>query len=323
MSKWTGFPALGAAPATGDLLGLIDVSDTTDDAAGSNKKMTVAQLFTSPTITTPTLTNPTVTDGDFTDPSLTDPVITGYGGWQLTSSQPSYTSVDDPTGVITFSGVDLTDILSVGMRIRFVNNGNTIYGIITAISFSTDTVLTFLHEIDPSDSLALTPVTNNPITAFAYSTNKCPHGFPTDARKWSIYLESANDRTTGPPSSGVKYNAESLSIPIGAWHGYYEATLHTRTSNSADYSDAYATLSTANNSESDPSWSVAQFIYGELGNSALRLHSTVHKAGKLLLASKTTYYLNYWTNNSHITVIGIRGGTEGTPTRLEFTCAYL
>lgn len=50
--------ALGAAPATGDLLPLVDVSDTTDSAAGTTKKMTVANLFTSPSLTTPALGTP-------------------------------------------------------------------------------------------------------------------------------------------------------------------------------------------------------------------------------------------------------------------------
>lgn len=47
--------ALGGAPATGDLLKVTDISDTTDAATGTDKKMTVANLFTSPTFVTPVL----------------------------------------------------------------------------------------------------------------------------------------------------------------------------------------------------------------------------------------------------------------------------
>lgn len=50
--------ALGAAPATGDLLFVTDISDTTDAATGTDKKMTVANLFTSPTLVTPALGTP-------------------------------------------------------------------------------------------------------------------------------------------------------------------------------------------------------------------------------------------------------------------------
>lgn len=50
--------ALGAAPATGDLLLVIDISDLSMSANGTDKKMTVANLFTSPTFTG-LLTGPT------------------------------------------------------------------------------------------------------------------------------------------------------------------------------------------------------------------------------------------------------------------------
>jgi hypothetical protein len=43
--------ALGAAPATGDLLVLVDVSDPSQASSGTTKNMTVANLFTSPTFT--------------------------------------------------------------------------------------------------------------------------------------------------------------------------------------------------------------------------------------------------------------------------------
>lgn len=50
--------ALGGAPATTDLLFVTDVDDTTDAGTGTDKKMTVANLFTSPTLTTPVLGTP-------------------------------------------------------------------------------------------------------------------------------------------------------------------------------------------------------------------------------------------------------------------------
>lgn len=47
----SGLTALGAAPATNDLLVLVDVSDTTQAPTGTTKKMTTANLFTSPHMT--------------------------------------------------------------------------------------------------------------------------------------------------------------------------------------------------------------------------------------------------------------------------------
>lgn len=53
--------ALGAAPATSDLLPIVDVSDTTDGASGTTKKFTIGNLFTSPTLVTPNIGAATAT----------------------------------------------------------------------------------------------------------------------------------------------------------------------------------------------------------------------------------------------------------------------
>lgn len=47
----SGLTALGGAPASGDLLVLTDISDTSQSANGTTKNMTVANLFTAPTMT--------------------------------------------------------------------------------------------------------------------------------------------------------------------------------------------------------------------------------------------------------------------------------
>lgn len=52
----SGLTALGAAPASNDLLPVVDVSDTDQASTGTLKKMTVANLFNSPSIATPSLT---------------------------------------------------------------------------------------------------------------------------------------------------------------------------------------------------------------------------------------------------------------------------
>jgi len=117
---------------------------------------------------------------------LTSPVIRGYDGWQDLTTIPIYVSTDDPTGVIKFEDVDLTGVLSVGMRFSFINGGNTIYGIITAdpTYASSDTTITFLHEIDPTDSQALYLMADSAITVPKYSTQKATlFGFPLSRLK--------------------------------------------------------------------------------------------------------------------------------------------
>lgn len=48
----SGLTALSAAPAAADLLATVDVSDTSQAPTGTTKKITIARLFTTPTITT-------------------------------------------------------------------------------------------------------------------------------------------------------------------------------------------------------------------------------------------------------------------------------
>lgn len=54
--------ALGGAPSTNDLLPVVDVSDTTDAASGTTKKLLISELFATPQITgTATITGGTLT----------------------------------------------------------------------------------------------------------------------------------------------------------------------------------------------------------------------------------------------------------------------
>src|SRR5574344_1183119 len=139
-------------------------------------------------------------------------------GWISADETWTYSSVDDPTGVITIVG-DKTGKYSLGMRIKFTNNSNVIYGIITKISYSSpNTTLTFLHEINPSNSLALHLMANSAITNNYYSNMKAPFGFPMESNKWSVTYYSAVSSSQATPTLNVWYNkGGNISIPIGAW----------------------------------------------------------------------------------------------------------
>jgi len=75
---------LEAAPAVGDLLVIVDISDTTQGAAGSTKKITASYLFTDLVLTTPQI-NDTTADHQYVlavseltaDRTVTLPLLTG------------------------------------------------------------------------------------------------------------------------------------------------------------------------------------------------------------------------------------------------------
>jgi len=68
--------ALGGAPAVGDLLVCVDISDPTQSPHGTTKNLTAANLFTSPTISNPTLTG-AITAHDITADAVVSPDIEG------------------------------------------------------------------------------------------------------------------------------------------------------------------------------------------------------------------------------------------------------
>src|SRR5574344_1823845 len=238
-------------------------------------------------------------------------------GWISADETWTYSSVDDPTGVITIVG-DKTGKYSLGMRIKFTNNSNVIYGIITKISYSSpNTTLTFLHEINPSNSLALHLMANSAITNNYYSNMKVPFGFPISPDSWSVKLIDTSTPTQNTPTQNTWYNLGTLSIslPIGVWCTRYDAqTEHERAT--AGYPSVFCALSTSNSSVSDVDLQTQGYFY------SASVCSLVLSRDKVLsITSKTTYYLVAKTDQTNCTALKFRGGLSST--KIKAICAYL
>ena len=251
----------------------------------------------------------------FSNKDLSSPtnIITS---WNTAQETWEYVSVDDPTGIFRVNA-DVTTKYSVGMRIKFTNATNVIYGIITGVGAYTGgyTSITFLHQIDPTDSLALVLMANSAITLNYYSTQKAPLGFIPTPERWTVYVLNPNSLDQLSPKVGTWYNLGSLNlvIPIGNWKIYYSVDL--RVSAAAAGSSMYATLSTSNNSESDTS-NTTGFVSGLptdifITNEELLLN----------LSSKTTYYLIAKTLTYSVSEINFRGSFKAT--LIKATCTYL
>ena len=235
-------------------------------------------------------------------------------GWVEADETWEYVSVDDPTGVFRVNA-DVTTKYSAGMRIKFTNGGNVIYGIITVVGAYSGgyTSITFLHQIDPSDNLALYLLANSAITNNYYSTQKAPFGFPLDITKWRIMITSGADVKQTNPTSGTYYNLGSLAItvPIGVWKVMYMTCFEMKASNSVSLIYGRATLgsTTSNSLDRFENYSVASS--GSAG--ALQHTLPVMRQSTEVLTTKTTYYMNAVANTTlgttgYISFTGLSAG---------------
>ena len=263
-----------------------------------------------PNITTSTTTNLTgYLYGDGTDVEAKGT----ENGWIGAGETWTYASVDDPTGVLTVPS-DATDKYSVGMKISLVNGGNTIYGIITVV---TSTTITFLHEIDPTDSLALHLMANSAITIPRYSTQKAPFSFPLSPRSWTIEVRDSINGSQSSPTQNVWYNlgSGSITVPIGGWLLEYQV-LALGVVASAKLITVYTTLSTANNTKGDDEFSMK---FAGYANTEIDLTFQTHKY--LTLTTKDVFYLNTMTDSTSLS--SLYNLNTYSDSFIRAVCAYL
>ena len=233
------------------------------------------------------------------------------GDWKDLGYTLTYASADDPTYTATVAGVNLTSVISPGMRLRVSQStGGTKYFIVTAVAFSTNTTITLYGGTDYD-------LNNEAISSPVFSSVKAPVGFPLDPTKWSVQTLDTSNRTQTNATGGTWYNlgSISISIPIGLWSVSYQVAFGTnRTSSNSGFS--IVTLSTGNNTDSDTHF--RSFVYATV---ALHLITNATRQKVLSLGSKTSYYLNAAAFNNNDTTIEFRGAE--CPTIIRAVSAYL
>lgn len=285
------------------------------------------------TFTTPTLTSPVLNTGvsgtavldedtlvsDSATALATQQSIKAYvdGGWSTYSAvTPTSGTLDDPSFPIVFAGVDLTTILYVGMRVK-ITQATVKYFIITAVAFSTDTTVTLYGGTDYD----LVATGTTAITAFAYSAQKTPTGFPITPAKWAVSATDTSSRSQANPGTGwLNLGSVTISIPIGVWDVNYFVRAGWQSSGATTDFSIYSTLSTANNSESSSSWTS---IYGGRRASVTGfIFVPLSKSGLLTTTSKTSYYLNTKTADAGAGIT-IYNANDSVPLLINAVCAYL
>jgi len=295
--------------------------------------LTSAQALTNKTITDSTnnvmaksLKSATTTvDVSAATAPTTGQVLTATGGsaatWQTPTSgdyiqysavTPTSGTLDAPSFEIVFAGVDLTSVLSLGMKIRLTQS-TVKYFFITKIAFSTNTTVTLYGGTD----YTLVSTGTTVISAFYYSVARAPFGFPLDPAKWTVTATDTSDRNQTNPTQNTWYNlgSISISIPIGAWFITWAANASFNRTASGDV-DQFGTLSTANNSETDTAFTL------RLYDSSIAGGTLLSRAKNLSVTTKTSYFLNAKTSQSTNTQINWLGSAVGA-TVITAVCVYL
>ncbi len=232
-------------------------------------------------------------------------------GWVDASADTwTYASADSPTFTFTITG-DFTAVLTPGTRLKLTQT-TAKYFIVTAVSVSSGTTTVTIYG-GTDYTLA-----NAAISANYYSRVKGPAGFNLDPAKWTQTFSDTADRTQSSPTNGTWYNigTSKLDIPIGAWLVSYFVRLDERSGTSVN-GDTSATLSTANNSESDKLMTDSNVI-----NPGVTVYVQGYTRQRTLtLAAKTTYYLNGTRGAGTAGSLDFRGDVATTV--ISAVCAYL
>lgn len=271
-------------------------------------------------------------DGTHSDITATSATLTGTAeankltvksvdissGWfKYSAVTPTRASADDPTYVLTFAGVDLTSILSVGMKIKLTQSTDK-YFIVTAISFSTDTTLTLYggtdYDVDDTETTA--------ISAFYYSPHKAPLEFPLDVDKWTVEYSFNSSYVISPLiTANAWYDSGMTGIiaPIGLWKASYKALVSLE-SNSSSYAQGRCSLSTSSGGAGNSP--LVKVIY-ETNTAPGYVHGEDFFAEDILeFSSKTTMYVNGGRRGAQSqTAFNFHG--DISPIIIRFKCAYL
>ena len=234
-------------------------------------------------------------------------------GWiDATDETWTYASAAAPNYTFTIT-TDKTTKYSPGMRIKLTDNGAVKYFIVVKVAYSNP--YTTITVYGGTDYI----LTGGAISAKFYSMVNIPAGFPMDRTKWQIVVSNATAATQASPTSDVWYNLGNINIhiPIGAWRVSWKDQIEaTRAASGVLW--IFATLSTANNSESNTSFTQCVYVAAET-----IVFLGAYMSLNILVTADTTYYLNTKASGASCTAIYSNGLTPAPPTLIVAECVYI
>lgn len=226
-------------------------------------------------------------------------------GWNPVNATLSYSSSDAPNYVLSTGGVDLSNVMPLGARIRLYQTNAFKYGIVVAVNATT---ITIYGGTDYS-------IANATITNPYFSVAKAPFGFPLDPAKWSVVLTDSTNRPISRPTMDTLYDTGlSITVPVGMWDFGYTALIRAEKTNAAI--SGYVELSRSTTAETD-----LDMITGITGYD---ITSMVMGRRKIIsLTQKTTFYVLVKTKTGGETTATLAVRGDFAPTVISAVCAYL
>jgi hypothetical protein len=254
----------------------------------------------------------------FADEIVAIETLLFQGGWWLLGSQPTLNEDQDPNFVLRFTA-DITATLSVGQKIKFTQNGATVYGIIMAVGAYSESYVDVVVYCGTDYNVGNT--TTYPITNFSFSREKAPSGFPMSPLKWSVVYTNTTFYSQATPTVNQWYNLGSMSLvlPLGVWDISFTCCPAIG-DNSTQSGQVFASLSTGSTSESDPDFTVVNYS-SVAGGTNVYVFCTLTSRKFLALSLETTYYIVICTITSNVDSIQFRNSS--TKLAVRAVCAYL
>jgi hypothetical protein len=225
-------------------------------------------------------------------------------GWNPVNATLSYSSSDAPNYVLSTGGVDLSNVIPLGARIRLYQTNAFKYGIVVAVNATT---ITIYGGTDYS-------IVNAAITNPYFSVAKAPFGFPLDPAKWSVVLTDSINRPISSPTVDTLYDTGlSITVPVGMWDFGYTALI--RADKTSTGISGYVELSRSTTAETD-----LDTITGIIGYDHTAI--VIGRRKIISLTEKTTFYMLMKTKTPDgLTTLAVRG--DFAPTVISAVCAYL
>jgi hypothetical protein len=178
------------------------------------------------------------------------------------------------------------------------------YGIITAITFSTNTTITVQAPVGGAIP------TSGGVSALAYSGQSAPYGMPRARGRWQVQviIGTGSNMTTSGPTSGTWVNALGTSLvafnlPIGDWVLGWRAPLRADKNANGEVT-AEATLSSTSAAESLPVLTEGMNARATTDGTSMQGGTTIGRQTDVSVAAATPYYLNYKTSVASVTTVG-------------------